>query len=47
MGIKDNKGLIGALVSILFLAVHFISDFGGSDVMGAQWLYVCIVDMLV
>lgn len=47
MGIKDNKGLMGALVSILFLAVHFISDFGGADVMGAQWLYVCIVDMLV
>ena len=47
MGIKDNKGLIGALVSVLFLAVHFISDFGGADVMGAQWLYVSIVDMLV
>ena len=36
MGIKDSKGLVGALVSILFLLVHFVSDFGGADVMGAQ-----------
>ena len=47
MGIKDSKGLVGALVSILFLLVHFVSDFGGADVMGAQWLYVCVVDLLV
>jgi len=47
MGIKDSKGLVGALVSILFLLVHFVSDFGGADVMGAQWLYVCVVDLVV
>ena len=33
--------------TFLYLLVHFIPDFGGADVMGAQWLYVSIVDFLV
>lgn len=35
------------LGSFLFLLVHFIPDFGGADVMGAQWLYIAIVDCLI
>jgi O-antigen ligase len=31
--------LIAILASMLYLAVYFIPDMGGSDVMGAQWLY--------
>jgi len=33
--------------AFLYLLVHFIPDFGGADVMGSQWLYVSIVDLLV
>lgn len=33
--------------AFLYLLVHFIPDFGGADVMGAQWLYVSAVDLLV
>jgi O-antigen ligase/tetratricopeptide (TPR) repeat protein len=33
--------------AFLYLLVHFIPDFGGADVMGAQWLYVSIVDLIV
>jgi len=36
---KDNKGLKSAVITVLYLMVHFVSDFGGADVMGAQWLY--------
>jgi hypothetical protein len=31
----------------LYLIVHFIPDLGGADVMGAQWLYTSLVDLLV
>ena len=27
--------------------VHFVSDFGGADVMGAQWLYTSSLDLIV
>lgn len=30
----------------LYLIVHFIPDLGGADVMGAQWLYTSIVDVV-
>lgn len=33
--------------TFLYLLVHFIPDLGGADVMGAQWLYVSIVDFFV
>ncbi len=35
------------LCTFLYLVVHFIPDLGGADVMGAQWLYVSIVDLFV
>ena len=44
---KDNKGFIGSLIAILYLIVHFVSDFGGADVMGAQWLYTSSLDLAV
>ena len=31
----------------IYLIVHFIPDLGGADVMGAQWLYTSIVDLVV
>ena len=34
-----QSSFIAILVSVLYLAVYFIPDMGGSDVMGAQWLY--------
>ena len=42
---KMNWG--AGISTFLYLLVHFIPDFGGADVMGAQWLYVSIVDLLV
>ena len=33
--------------ALLYLLVHFIPDFGGADVMGAQWLYVSLVDFAI
>jgi O-antigen ligase len=41
---KNNYSLIFA---ILYLLVHFITDFGGADVMGAQWLYAGLIDLSV
>ena len=33
--------------AFLYLLVHFIPDFGGADVMGAQWLYVSLLDFAI
>ena len=44
---KDNHGLISAIITVLYLMVHFVSDFGGADVMGAQWLYTSTLDLAV
>ena len=44
---KDNQGLISAIITVLYLMVHFVSDFGGADVMGAQWLYTSTLDLAV
>ena len=35
------------LFIILYLLVHFIPDLGGADVMGAQWLYSSVLDLVV
>ena len=45
MSNKVNNGLIGSIVTVLYLMVHFVSDFGGADVMGAQWLYTSTLDL--
>ena len=47
MSNKDNKGLMSAIITVLYLMVHFVSDFGGADVMGAQWLYTSTLDLAV
>jgi len=47
MSNKVNNGLIGSIVTVLYLMVHFVSDFGGADVMGAQWLYTSTLDLAV
>lgn len=33
--------------ALLYLVVHFIPDFGGADVMGAQWLYISVLDFVI
>jgi O-antigen ligase len=33
--------------ALLYLVVHFIPDFGGADVMGAQWLYTSLLDFAI
>ncbi|WP_395617821.1 O-antigen ligase family protein [Aquirufa sp.] len=39
--------LIAILASMLYLAVYFIPDMGGSDVMGAQWLYASSLSLVL
>jgi O-antigen ligase len=44
---KKAPDYILLLFSAIYLAVHFIPDLGGADVMGAQWLYSSVVDLVV
>ena len=45
---KQTTIPFGALFfTLLYLIVHFIPDLGGADVMGAQWLYSSVIDLLV
>ena len=39
--------LIAILASMLYLIVYFIPDMGGSDVMGAQWLYASSLSLVL
>ena len=43
---KESNFLVNFIVA-LYLIVHFIPDFGGADVMGAQWIYVSVIDFAV
>ena len=38
---------ISVLFVALYLLVHFVTDWGGADVMGSQWMYTGIVDLVV
>ncbi len=44
---KKESNILLYIFTALYLIVHFIPDFEGADVMGAQWLYTSIVDLLV
>jgi len=44
---KKGADYILLFFSAIYLAVHFVPDLGGADVMGAQWLYTSIVDLVV
>jgi O-antigen ligase/tetratricopeptide (TPR) repeat protein len=39
--------LIAIMASMLYLIVYFIPDMGGSDVMGAQWLYASSLSLAI
>ena len=41
------SSLIAILASLLYLIVYFIPDMGGSDVMGAQWLYASSLSLVL
>jgi O-antigen ligase len=43
----DKNAWGPGLCALLYLVVHFIPDFGGADVMGAQWLYVSLLDFAI
>lgn len=44
---KNPTHLFLYLITALYLGAQFIPDFGGADVMGAQWLYTSVVDAIV
>jgi O-antigen ligase/tetratricopeptide (TPR) repeat protein len=45
---KQASLSIGSILfTLLYLLVHFIPDLGGADVMGAQWLYSSVLDLVV
>ena len=43
----EKNTWVPGLCALLYLVVHFIPDLGGADVMGAQWLYVSLVDFAI
>ena len=43
---KESNFLVNFILA-LYLIVHFIPDFDGADVMGAQWIYVSVIDFAV
>ena len=44
---KKESNILLYIFTALYLIVHFIPDFEGADVMGAQWLYTSVVDLIV
>ena len=44
---KKGADYILLFFAAIYLIVHFIPDLGGADVMGAQWLYTSVVDLVV
>lgn len=44
---KKSPNISLYIFAALYLIVHFIPDLEGADVMGAQWLYTSIVDLVV
>ena len=44
---KKGPDYILLFFATIYLVVHFIPDLGGADVMGAQWLYTSVVDLLL
>ena len=44
---KKGPDYVLLFFAAIYLIVHFIPDLGGADVMGAQWLYTSIVDLVV
>ena len=44
---KNSTHIVLYSIAALYLGVHFIPDFGGADVMGAQWLYTSAIDAIV
>jgi O-antigen ligase/tetratricopeptide (TPR) repeat protein len=45
---KQASLSIGSILfTLMYLLVHFIPDLGGADVMGAQWLYSSVLDLIV
>ena len=44
---RKESNILVYLFTALYLIVHFIPDFDGADVMGAQWLYTSVVDLIV
>ena len=43
----QSKDYFSVIFAALYLLVHFVSDWGGADVMGSQWLYTGVLDLLV
>lgn len=44
---KTSSNILLYLFAALYLIVHFVPDLDGADVMGAQWLYTSILDIVV
>jgi len=42
-----NEDILACFLIVLYLAVDFIPSFGTIDVMGPQWFYLAIVNLLI
>jgi O-antigen ligase len=47
MANNKHYSWVTVIITALYLLVHFVPDMGGADVMGAQWLYSSVLDLVV
>jgi O-antigen ligase len=43
----ESAEYVSVIFATIYLLVHFVTDWGGADVMGSQWLYTGTFDLLV
>ena len=42
----DKDSIVPAILLGLYVLVEFVPEFGANDVMGPQWLYLCLLNIL-
>ena len=45
--VVQTSEYLSVIFTTLYLLVHFVTDWGGADVMGSQWLYTGTLDFFV
>ena len=45
-GVEANE-YFSVIFTAIYLLVHFVTDWGGADVMGSQWLFTGTLDFIV
>ena len=45
--VVQTSEYLSVIFTTLYLLVHFVTDWGGADVMGSQWLYTGTLDFFI